>query len=149
MTRYIPESEQHPAQLEPRQLHGELSHATGYDTNRDTDYRFGQCRRQKVCTADNDNIEKHRRKRRSREGPQRIQNAHCQGGQADENQVWKHDLCEQCRHLQFRGSVVKTTLANSHASRFDLRVWYSVKTGIKAEDIDPSANNSRNKFGMR
>ena len=46
-------------------------------------------------------------------------------------------------------SVVKAALASSQASRFDLSVCYSVKTEMKAEDIDPSANNSRSRLGTR
>ena len=53
------------------------------------------------------------------------------------------------RAVTMVNSVVKVALASSHASRLDLSVWYSVNTGMKAEDIEPSANNSRNKFGTR
>ena len=46
-------------------------------------------------------------------------------------------------------NVVNAALASSQASCLDLRDWYSVKTGIKAPDIEPSANNSRSRLGMR
>ena len=46
-------------------------------------------------------------------------------------------------------SVVNMALASSHASRLVRRIWYSVKTGMKADDIEPSAKSSRSRLGMR
>ena len=46
-------------------------------------------------------------------------------------------------------SVVNAALASSHVSFLLRRVWYSVKTGIKAEDMEPSARSSRNRLGIR
>ncbi|CUQ66434.1 protein of unknown function [Candidatus Nitrospira inopinata] len=46
-------------------------------------------------------------------------------------------------------SVVKTALASSHTSCLPRVVRYSVKTGMKAEDMDPSANSSRSRLGTR
>ena len=46
-------------------------------------------------------------------------------------------------------NVVKAALANSQATCLLRRVRYSVNTGMKAEDMDPSANNSRRRLGMR
>ena len=46
-------------------------------------------------------------------------------------------------------SVVNAALASSQASCLVRSVWYSVKTGMNAEDMEPSANSSRRRFGIR
>ena len=43
----------------------------------------------------------------------------------------------------------KVTRTRWFASSFPFFVWYSVSTGTKAEDIDPSAKSSLRRFGMR
>lgn len=44
---------------------------------------------------------------------------------------------------------MKTALANSQASYLLRAVRYSVYTGMKADDIEPSAKSSRRRLGMR
>jgi len=43
---------------------------------------------------------------------------------------------------------VKVILTSLSVSLMPYFVWYSVRTGIKAEDIEPSANSSLNRLGI-
>jgi len=51
--------------------------------------------------------------------------------------------------VKIRAKKVKTTLANTKASSFDLFCRYSVKTGIKATENEPSAKILLKRLGIR
>jgi hypothetical protein len=51
--------------------------------------------------------------------------------------------------VRTRTRKVKTTRANKKASSFDLFCRYSVNTGIKATEKEPSANSLLKRFGIR
>jgi len=51
--------------------------------------------------------------------------------------------------VRIRTRKVETTRASKKASFFDLVCRYSVKTGIKATEKEPSAKSLRKRFGIR